>query len=379
VTRRRPPHWWPEGEAWPPRGAGYSEYRGYGRPGAYRHRWAPFGCLFVLLGLFAAGAIVVGLWSAAAVIGVVEAPPIVIAGGIVALIVIVMAASAAGRASRRISQPLDTLIEAAGRVENGDYSVRVPVSGTGDMRSLARAFNQMTSRMEAGDARRRAFLADVAHELRTPLTVLQGQLEAMADGVYPADRDRLLALLGQSRSMARLVEDLRTISLAEVGALELHPSDTEIRPLLDEVVMAHDQAARANGVRLFVEPSSRPSSVYIDTSATRRILANVVSNALRHTRPGGSISIAARDPDGDGRMSVVVRDTGMGIPAELVPRVFERFAKGQTSDGSGLGLAIARDLAEAMGGSIDLTSVEGAGTTVTIRLPRASSIDARDR
>jgi signal transduction histidine kinase len=326
----------------------------------------------VLFGLFVAGAVAVGLWSVAAVIGVVDAPPIVIAGGIVALVVIVLGASAAARASRRISQPLDTLIEAAGRVENGDYSVRVPVEGTGDMRSLARAFNQMTSRMEAGDARRRAFLADVAHELRTPLTVLQGQLEAMADGIYPADRDRLLALLGQSRSMARLVEDLRTISLAEVGALGLHPADTEIRPLLDEVVMAHDQAARANGVHLFVEPSTRPSSVRIDASATRRILANVVSNALHHTPPGGSVSIAAGDADGEGSVSVVVRDTGTGIPAELVPRVFERFAKGETSDGSGLGLAIARDLVEAMGGSIDLTSVQGAGTTVTVRLPAAS-------
>jgi two-component system, OmpR family, sensor histidine kinase BaeS len=333
----------------------------------------------VLFGLFAAGAIIVGLWSVAAVIGVVEAPPIVIAGGIVALIVIVIGASAAGRASRRISQPLDTLIEAAGQVENGDYSVRVPVEGTGDMRSLARAFNQMTSRMEAGDARRRAFLADVAHEMRTPLTVLQGQLEAMADGIYPADRDRLLALLGQSRSMARLVEDLRTISLAEVGALELHPTNTEIRPLLDEVVMAHDQAARATGVHLFIEPSSQPSFARIDPSATRRILANVVSNALRHTPPGGSISIAAGETDGGGRVPVVVRDTGTGIPAELAPRVFERFAKGETSDGSGLGLAIARDLAEAMGGSIDLTSIEGAGTTATIRLPTASATDARDR
>jgi signal transduction histidine kinase len=119
--------------------------------------------------------------------------------------------------------------------------------------------------------------------------------------------------------------------------------------------------------------------VHIDASATRRILANVVSNALRHTRPGGSISIAAQDPDGEGRVAVVVRDTGTGIPAELVPLVFERFAKGEASDGSGLGLAIARDLVEAMGGSIDLTSVEGVGTTATIRLLAASSIDDRDR
>jgi two-component system sensor histidine kinase BaeS len=230
----------------------------------------------------------------------------------------------------------------------------------------------MASRLEAGDARRRAFLADVAHELRTPLTVLQGHLEAMADGVYPADRDRLTTLLAQTRSMARLVDDLRTISLAEAGALDLHPVVADVVPLLDEVVMAHDQGARAAGVRLHVEPALGSSVARIDVAATRRVLSNIVANALRHTPSGGDVALSAREEGSDRRVAIFVRDTGTGVPPDLVPRVFERFAKGEGSDGTGLGLAIARDLVEAMGGSIDLASRDGAGTTVTIRLPDGS-------
>jgi signal transduction histidine kinase len=326
----------------------------------------------VLFGLFAAGTIVVAIWAAAAIVGAVEAPPIVVAAGLVALVVVLIGAAGSFRAFRRISQPLDALIAAAGRVEAGDYSARVPVEGTGEMRSLARSFNQMAARLETGDARRRAFLADVAHELRTPLTILQGQLEAIADGIYPADPERMSALLAQTTSMARLVEDLRTISLAEVGGLELRLVVGDIRPLLEEVVLAQQESARIGGLRLFVEPAAGSAMARLDVSALRRVLANVVSNAIRHTPPAGSVGLAAR-PTAGGRVSISVRDTGSGISSELVPRVFDRFVKGEASAGSGLGLAIARELVDAMGGSIDLSSREGAGTTVTIDLPGTSS------
>jgi signal transduction histidine kinase len=324
-----------------------------------------------VFGLFVAGTIILGLWAVSAIVGVVEAPPIVVAGGIVALVVIAVGASASFRAFRRISEPLDALVAAAGRVEAGDYSVRVPVADAGEMGSLTRAFNQMASRLEAGDARRRAFLAEVAHELRTPLTVLQGQLEAMADGIYPADRDRLVALQAQTRAMARLVDDLRTISLAEVGALDLHPVVADLVPLLDEIVMAHEPAARRQGVRLTAGPVSAPALARIDLTATRRVLANIVANSLRHTPAGGRVELVVHDDASSDRATIVVRDTGTGVPADLLPNVFERFVKGGASDGTGLGLAIARDLVEAMGGRIEMASQEGVGTTVTIRLPKA--------
>jgi signal transduction histidine kinase len=276
------------------------------------------------------------------------------------------------RAFRRVSEPLEALIDAAGRVEAGDYSVRVAETGTGEMRSLARAFDQMAARLEAGDARRRAFLAEVAHELRTPLTVLQGQLEAIADGVYPADPERLAALLAQTASMTRLVDDLRTISLAEVGGLELRLVVDDVRPLLDEAVMAQQEAARLAGVHLRVEPAQGPLSARLDPAAARRVLANVVANAVRNTPAGGDVVLAGRAAPGDATITIVVRDTGSGIPPDLLPRVFDRFVKDGSSTGSGLGLAIARDLVEAMGGTIDLISSEGVGTTVTIALPAGS-------
>jgi two-component system sensor histidine kinase BaeS len=197
----------------------------------------------------------------------------------------------------------------------------------------------------------------------------------MADGIYTADRERLAALLAQTSSMTRLVENIRTISLAEVGGLELRLVAADVMPLLDEVVMAHEEAARLTGVRLGAEPASQAIVARFDPAAMRRVLANVVSNAIRHTPPGGQVVLEAEDVSGDGRISIIVRDTGAGIPAELVPRVFDRFVKGDSSTGSGLGLAIARDLLDAMGGSIDLTSREGSGTTVTIRLPAGTSRD----
>jgi signal transduction histidine kinase len=316
--------------------------------------------------------VIIAIWAAAAIVGAVEAPPIVSAAGIVAFILVAIGAVASYRAFRRVSEPLEALIDAAGRVEAGDYSVRVAETGTGEMRSLARAFDQMAARLEAGDARRRAFLAEVAHELRTPLTVLQGQLEAIADGVYPADPERLAALLAQTASMTRLVDDLRTISLAEVGGLELRLVVDDVRPLLDEAVMAQQEAARLAGVHLRVEPAQGPLSARLDPAAARRVLANVVANAVRNTPAGGDVVLAGRAAPGDATITIVVRDTGSGIPPDLLPRVFDRFVKDGSSTGSGLGLAIARDLVEAMGGTIDLTSSEGVGTTVTIALPAGS-------
>ena len=145
------------------------------------------GCLFLLFGLFAAGSLIVGLWAAAAIIGLVEAPAIVIAAGIVAFVAVGIGALVAARAFRHLTAPLEELIAASARIEAGDLSVRVPVQGTGEMRSLSRAFNDMSERLEAQEVQRRTFLADVTHELRTPLTVLQGQLEAIDEGVYAAD------------------------------------------------------------------------------------------------------------------------------------------------------------------------------------------------
>lgn len=372
---RSAPPWWPEGETWPPPrwsrghrhwGAGSRDRHGW----SSRRRWRPFGCLFLLFGLFVAGTIIVGAWAAAAIVGVVEAPPIVVAAGIVAFIVVAVGAVAAARGFRRLSAPLDDLIEASGRIEAGDYGARVPVSGGREMRTLGRAFNQMSERLEASDARRRAFLADVAHELRTPLTVMQGQLEAIEDGVYEADAERIAALLSHARSMARLVEDLRTISLAEVGALELELVEVDVAALCEEVAAAYRPSAESHGVTLGVEVV-QPIRAIADAASLGRVLGNLVSNAIRHTRTGGRVTIRISGDLASEAAVIEVVDDGEGMTAELAATAFERFAKGPGSDGSGLGLAIAADLVEAQNGRIELDSELGAGTHVRVQLAMA--------
>jgi len=318
----------------------------------------------LLLGLFAAGAMVVAIWAAAAIVGVVEAPPIVVAAGIVAFVVVLVGAVAVGRALRHMAQPLDALIEASGRIEAGDYTTRVPVTGAGEMRSMTRAFNQMSAQLQTSEEQRRAFLAHDHGQLRTPLTVIVGQLEAIGDGIYEADPERMAALLAQARQMSGLIEDLHTISLAEVGALQLDLAAFDLNTLADEIVAGFAPAAELQGVALHARLADSPVIVSLDTAAAQRVLANLVSNALRHTPPGGSVTLIVRGTVSGGTVEVV--DTGTGMDAASTARAFERFEKGVDSDGSGLGLAIAQDLMVAQAGTIELVSSVGQGTAVSV-------------
>ncbi len=370
MNRGRAPDWWPEGERWPPRGwAGHRRHREWeDGAGGWEHGargcWRPIGCL-VLLGLFAAGMLFMAFWAMAAIVGAVEAPPLVTAAGVVAFASVIAGGLLVARSLRHATQPLDDLIEASGRIEAGDYRARVPVRGPRGMRSLSRAFNQMSAQLQTADERRRAFLAEVTHELRTPLTVIQGQLEAIEDGVYAADPERVALLLAQARQMSALVEDLRTISLAEVGALELRPVPTDLVSLAEDAVMAFAPAAELAGVRLEAEPAPAPVIVELDGPAAQRVLANLVSNAVRHTSAGGRVRVRV-ETAADDRGVISVIDTGSGMDAETAARAFERFEKGPDSTGTGLGLAIARDLVEAQDGTIELDSAPATGTTVRI-------------
>lgn len=217
------------------------------------------------------------------------------------------------------------------------------------MRSHGRAFNQMSEQLEASDARRHAFLADVAHELRTPLTVVQGQLEAIEDGVYAADEERIGILLGHTRQMARLVEDLRTISLAEVGALQLELERTDLGALAHEAAAAFGSAASSRGVELVVKAADDVTAL-ADAAALRRVPGNLITNAVRHTPTGGHVRVVVSAQDNGSGPAIEVINDGEGMSADLMPRAFERFEKDPGSDGSGLEPPIARDLVEAQGG-----------------------------
>ncbi|MFN8638095.1 MAG: ATP-binding protein [Dehalococcoidia bacterium] len=357
--RHRPP-WWPANESWPPE-------RAWGRHYGFV---APLGCLFVAtFVLTMLGVITLGAFVLSSMFGGPAAParPHWVIGIVVAAVVFIVAFS--GRGMTRIARPLNALSEAAGRVAGGDYSARVaePSRGPGAVRALVRAFNVMASRLEVSHEQRRSLLADVSHELRQPLAILRGELEAIQDGVHAPDEARLRLLLQETAILTRLVDDLRTLALSEAGTLPLHREPTDLGVLIGETVAGLASNAMSAGVTLATSIAPGLPLLDVDPVRIREVLANLLENALRYTPRGGRIDV---DAVIDGPwVRVAVHDSGPGIDPDLLPRVFERFAKSDTSKGFGLGLAIARHLALAHGGTLEAASAPGEGTTMTLRLP----------
>lgn len=226
---------------------------------------------------------------------------------------------------------------------------------------------RMRRRAGADDRRRRAFLADVAHEFRTPLSVIRGQAEALADGIYPADAEHVAPIVESARSLERLVDDVRTLAQSEAGALELRREPVDLRSLAADVAASLAAAAGQSGVELHIEMPDDLPPADADPARVRSVLTNLLTNAIRHTPTSGQVRISAAE-HGD-QLVTRVEDTGEGINPELLPRVFDRFVKGEGSPGSGLGLAIARDLVEAHGGTIEAGPRPGGGTAVRFTLP----------
>jgi len=320
---------------------------------------------FVAAAVFSIVAATVLFWTLATALG---APDLVgnVARG-VALLVVVYGFLFTARALRRFAAPVGDVIEAVGRVADGDLSTRVDERGPREARALARAFNTMTTRLEAGEEQRRRLLADVSHELRTPLSVVQGNLEALVDGVHPADEAHLVAILDETKVLSRLVEDLRTLSLAESGALALHREAMDVGALVRETVDSFASQAEPAGVSLEAQVSSGLPQVDADPVRAREILSNLIANALRYTPRGGRVTVTAQPADA--AVAIDVRDTGEGIAPERIGRIFDRFYKSPESRGAGLGLAIAKQLVEAHGGEISATSVLGKGTDIRFTLP----------
>ena len=334
-----------------------------GRPRWMRHRG--FGCVFGLLFLFVIGSLVAGMAIVVSRLGPIP--------GIVALLVVVAVLVGMGRTLFLTARTLDRLVEATRRVEAGDYTVRVDVHprSTGGLQvvgQLTDGFDTMIRRLEADEVQRRTLLADISHELRTPLSVVQGNLEAIVDGVYPPDPEHLAVVLDETRVLGRLIDDLRTLALSEAGTLALHPEPTDPDVLVADVVRSFEPAAAAAGVELTAEIDGDLPILEIDPVRIREVLANLVANALRHTPAGGRVTVAGA-VEGDRWVRLEVRDTGSGIDPALFPHVFDRFVKGDASRGSGLGLAIARQLVVAHGGEIEADPAPATGTTIRFRLP----------
>ena len=331
--------------------------------GPWRRGPGPFfGCLFGLLFLVIVGSLIAASATVLSTFGPIP--------GAIALIVVLFVLVGLGANLRRSGRTLDALVDAAGRVEGGDYSVRVPTPerGVRPVRHLVRGFNTMTERLERDEDQRRTLLNDVSHELRTPLTVIAGNLEAMIDGVHPPDEAHLSAILEETRVMERLIDDLRTVALSEAGTLQLHREPTDIDVLVDEVVRSFQGAAGTTGVTVTAEVPADLPILDVDPVRIREVLANLVANGVRHTPSGGTVVV--RGEVADDRVVLRVADTGPGIDPSLLPHVFDRFVKGAGSTGSGLGLAIARHLVAAHAGELTVESTGSAGTTFRISLPR---------
>jgi signal transduction histidine kinase len=275
--------------------------------------------------------------------------------------------------SRALTAPLTTVAQAARAFAARDWKRRVKVSGTDEISAVGRAFNDMASELERTEIVRRNLVADIAHELRTPLTVMQGNLQAMLDEVYPLNRSEIATLYDQTSQFTRLVDDLRELSLADAGQLPLHLLHFDVVPLLDAAVVLFSLTAQARNVQLTLHVGEKLPEVHADPDRLAQVLRNLLTNALRHTPDGGTIELAALAHE---HLCISVRDTGQGIAPEDVGHVFERFyradkARTRTQNSTGLGLAICKAWVEAMGGAIGVESVVGQGSRFWLTLPPA--------
>ena len=325
-----------------------------------------FGCLAGLVFLLVASSVFFAVGSLLASIGPIPAVVLIVAG----ILLVLGDRTPVARAARS----LDQIVEAAERVEDGDYAVRIgrTPSDLPPIRGLAASFDTMVERLAVDEAQRRSLLADVSHELRTPLTVMTGHLEAIIDGVYPADEAHLAPILEETHVLARLIDDLRTVALSEAGTLAIHPEPTDPDILIAEVVGSFRAAADAASITLRTEVTDDLPIIDIDPVRIREVLSNLVANALRHTPAGGSVTLGGRATADT--VTLTVADTGPGIDPALLPHVFDRFVKGPTSRGSGLGLPIAKGLVEAHRGTIHVRSSPQAGTTFVVTIPRFTDV-----
>jgi two-component system sensor histidine kinase BaeS len=288
-----------------------------------------------------------------------------------ALVILLVAVGAAAIAASPLVRPLHALTVAAQRVGAGDRTARVDTRDSGQIGALAAAFNGMARELEVAERQRKQLVSDVAHELRTPLGNIRGWLEATQDGVATFDASLSQSLLDESMLLQHVIDDLQDLALAEAGELVFHPEPLDAAAVVRQVGAAHLAKADAAGVKITVD-CPRPVQLTADVSRLRQALGNLVTNAVRYTPAGGRVSIRA-ERIGD-MVTIEVSDTGIGIRAQDLPHVFDRFwraeqSRSRRSGGSGLGLAITRHLVEAQGGTISVHSEPDAGSVFTITLP----------
>ncbi|HRQ39529.1 MAG TPA: ATP-binding protein [Chloroflexota bacterium] len=374
MKKKHQPHWqhenWQHGE-WPEQWSGKPA-------GLFVWFMFVFGTLAVLL-LGMGGLLIYWLVTAVIQSDTIAAPILLSMCGSFLLIPLLLR-FIGGRAFAGVGT-VAQVMAAADKVAEGDFTVRVLEKEgrrgrrRGRFARLARSFNQMTAALQQADEQRRNLTADVAHELRTPLHIIQGNLEGILDGVYEPTPAHIQATLEETHLLARLVDDLHTLAQAEAGQLSLHLAPVDVTELLADVQTSFSGLTEEKGLSLTVSFDGKPAELTIAGDAERldQVLGNLVANALRHTPPGGGITLHAARLDG--MVQIQVQDTGEGISANDLPYVFDRFWRGDRArtrtdgSGGGLGLAIVKQLVEAHHGRVAVNSAPGEGTIFTLSFP----------
>ena len=279
-----------------------------------------------------------------------------------------MSIALAALLSRTVARPLEAVSLAAERVADGDLAARVePAAGSSETALLAHNFNRMAGSLERYEEERRAMIADIAHELRTPLAAMQLRLEALLDGLTPFDAGEAERLHRQTALLTRLVEDLRTLSLADAGRLRLDLREVDLREVAGATVDTFRSRAEAEGIELRLDLPDRPVAAQADPDRIAQVLSNLVDNAVRVTPRGGRVTVGA--DSGELGPELSVRDDGPGVAAAELSQLFERFAQGgDTRGNSGLGLAIVQTLVRLHGGTVEARNLDP-GAVFTVTLP----------
>ncbi|MBE2200279.1 MAG: HAMP domain-containing protein [Anaerolinea sp.] len=278
--------------------------------------------------------------------------------------------------ARTISNPVAELTTATRLVAGGALGYQVTVRGQDELGALAASFNQMSADLAHANHLRQQMTADIAHDLRTPMSVILGYAESLSDGKLQGTPEMYMVLYQESTRLSHLIEDLRTLSLADAGELPLLKRPFPPQALLEHVALAHMVQAEQQGVSLTVIPAPDLRLVSLDPERMIQVLGNLVRNALRFTPAAGSICLQAQQQDGNS-VTFSVQDSGRGIAPEDLPHIFNRFYRGDQArpqvdneaDNSGLGLAIASAIVQAHGGKLTAVSALGQGTTMIIELP----------
>ncbi len=292
--------------------------------------------------------------------------------GVVAAGLVAVAASVGVALS--ITRPLAQMVEAARRIAAGSYGQRVDYRARDEIGEFSEAFNQMAAQLEATERLRAELLATIAHELRTPLTNIQGYMEGLMDGVIEEDPATYDMVRREAGRLARLVGNIQHLSRLEAGAERFAPQPLDLPAAIQTAEMSIRPQFEEKGVVLGSGAPDDLPAVWVDPDKLQQVLLNILTNACRYTPPGGQVTITASQAAG--HLLVSVRDTGVGIPPEDLPHIFERFyrvekSRSSTGGGTGIGLAVARAVIEQSGGSISVESTLGKGTTISFTLPVA--------